>query len=73
MTEPITKAPFHSAMSLFFSNGYGLHDATWRDEFGGKQFTKETNGSHGCINLPYKKAEKLFNNISAGCTIVVFY
>lgn len=54
-----------------FFNGYGLHDATWRDEFGGTIY--KTNGSHGCINLPYKKAEKLFNNISAGCTIVVFY
>ena len=54
-----------------FFNGYGLHDATWRDEFGGTIY--KTNGSHGCINLPYSKAEILFNNISAGCTIVVFY
>ena len=54
-----------------FFNGYGLHDATWRDEFGGTIY--KTNGSHGCINLPYSKAEILFNNISAGCTIIVFY
>ena len=54
-----------------FFNGYGLHDATWRDEFGGDIY--KTNGSHGCINLPYSKAEILFNNISAGCIIVVFY
>ena len=54
-----------------FFNGYGLHDATWRNEFGGTIY--KTNGSHGCINLPYSKAEILFNNISPGCTIVVFY
>lgn len=54
-----------------FFNGYGLHDATWRSQFGGTIY--KTNGSHGCINLPYSKAEILFNNISAGCPIVVFY
>ena len=54
-----------------FFNGYGLHDATWRSHFGGTIY--KTNGSHGCINLPYSKAEILFNNISAGCPIVVFY
>ncbi len=54
-----------------FFNGYGLHDATWRNQFGSTIY--KTNGSHGCINLPHSKAEILFNNISAGCTIVVFY
>ena len=54
-----------------FFNGYGLHDASWRNQFGGTIY--KTNGSHGCINLPPAKAEILFNNISPGCTIVVFY
>ena len=33
-----------------FNGGIGLHDANWRGSFGGAIF--QTNGSHGCINLP---------------------
>lgn len=42
-----------------FYGGYGLHDATWRSSFGGDYFYYD--GSHGCINLPYNKAEELYN------------
>ncbi|WP_434311036.1 L,D-transpeptidase family protein [Hominifimenecus sp. rT4P-3] len=53
-----------------FYGGYGLHDATWRSEFGGKQYL--TNGSHGCINLPLSKAKSLYNMISEGTPVIVF-
>ena len=42
-----------------FNGNIGLHDATWRANFGGDYFYY--NGSHGCINLPYSKAEELYN------------
>ena len=33
-----------------FNGGIGLHDATWRTEFGGDIYL--TSGSHGCVNAP---------------------
>ena len=53
-----------------FNNGIGLHDATWRGSFGGNIYLYS--GSHGCINLPYKKAQIIFNNIDAGCPVIVY-
>ena len=52
-----------------FYGGYGLHDATWRDDFGGDLYMY--NGSHGCINLPYDKAEELFNLVNVGTKVYV--
>lgn len=52
-----------------FNDGQGLHDATWRSSFGGEIY--KTNGSHGCVNLPYSLAEQIYNNIEAGTAIVV--
>lgn len=54
-----------------FCNGYGLHDAPWRDSFGGDIY--KTNGSHGCINLPPSKAKELFSIIRTHDIIVIFY
>ena len=52
-----------------FYGGYGLHDATWRDDFGGDLYMY--NGSHGCINLPYDKAEELYNMTDVGTKVYV--
>ncbi|HWQ89252.1 MAG TPA: L,D-transpeptidase family protein [Desulfitobacteriaceae bacterium] len=54
-----------------FNNNIGIHDATWRTEFGGDIYL--TNGSHGCINTPYSVAEAIFNNISAGTPVVCYH
>lgn len=54
-----------------FYRGYGLHDATWRDEFGGDIYLDD--GSHGCVNLPLESAKTLFNNSSSGNTRVIVY
>lgn len=54
-----------------FNNGIGIHDATWRGEFGGNIYM--TGGSHGCINAPYGLAQTIFNNIDAGTPVVCFY
>lgn len=51
--------------------GVGIHDALWRDEFGGEIYKKE--GSHGCINLPLEAAEKLYGMIEVGVPVVMYY
>ncbi len=53
-----------------FNGGVGMHDATWRGSFGGSIYV--SNGSHGCINLPYSVAETIYNNIDAGCCVFVY-
>jgi hypothetical protein len=53
-----------------FNNDIGIHDATWRTEFGGKIYL--TSGSHGCINAPYSLAETIFSNISPGTPVVCY-
>lgn len=55
----------------FIGNSIGLHDATWRGSFGGSIY--ETNGSHGCVNLPYAKASQLYDMVSVGTTVRVHY
>lgn len=42
-----------------FYADYGLHDASWRSQFGGSDYYY--NGSHGCINLPEATAAWLWN------------
>lgn len=54
-----------------FNNGIGIHDASWRGEFGGNIY--RTNGSHGCVNSPYYVAKTIFNNIEEGTPIVCYY
>lgn len=47
----------------------GLHDATWRSTFGGTIY--KWNGSHGCVNLPYKTAQKIYNTVPVGTKVIV--
>ncbi len=54
-----------------FNGGEGLHDATWRGSFGGTIY--QYGGSHGCINLPYSAAEIIYNNISVGDCVFVYW
>ena len=55
----------------FVGNSVGLHDATWRSSFGG--FIYASSGSHGCVNLPYGKAESLYKMVSVGTTVHVHW
>lgn len=54
-----------------FNGGIGIHDATWRDVFGGEIY--KTNGSHGCINSPSDLAQTIYENIEIGTPIVCYY
>ncbi len=47
----------------------GLHDASWRSSFGGSIY--KWNGSHGCINMPYKKAKYIYNKAPTGTKVII--
>lgn len=53
-----------------FNGNVGIHDATWRDSFGGSIY--KTNGSHGCVNTPINNAKKIYENVSIGTPVVVY-
>ena len=54
-----------------FNHNIGMHDATWRGSFGGDIY--KTNGSHGCINLPFGNAEKIYNFVETNMPVVCYY
>lgn len=53
----------------FIDNLVAFHDAPWRSRFGGTIY--QTNGSHGCVNLPSSKAVDLYNITQVGDVVVV--
>lgn len=53
----------------FVDNLVAFHDAPWRSAFGGTYY--KSNGSHGCVNLPSKKAKELYSLIKVGDVVVV--
>lgn len=54
-----------------FNKGIGLHDANWRNKFGGVIY--KNNGSHGCINLPIDSAKVFFENVETGTPVICYY
>ena len=54
-----------------FNKGIGLHDASWRNKFGGVIY--KNNGSHGCINLPVDSAKVFFDNVETGTPVICYY
>ncbi len=51
--------------------GIGIHDARWRKEFGGEIY--QTDGSHGCINMPLEAAQQLYDQVEIGTPVIMFY
>ncbi len=49
----------------------GIHDASWRSEFGGTIYQK--NGSHGCINTPRDVMSELYEMVEVGTPVILFY
>ena len=47
-----------------FNGNVGMHDASWRSSFGADIYLR--NGSHGCVNLPPKKAEAVYQYVEKG-------
>lgn len=54
-----------------FNGGIGMHDATWRRQFGGNIYSYD--GSHGCINLPYSAAADIYSMIEPGMPVVCYW
>lgn len=54
-----------------FNNNVGMHDATWRDSFGGNIY--KTSGSHGCINLPYAAAKEIYGYVEKGTPVICYH
>lgn len=54
-----------------FYGNYGMHDATWRWQFGGDIFM--TDGSHGCLNLPLDSAATIYNYMYEGFPVICYY
>lgn len=54
-----------------FNNNVGMHDATWRSEFGRNIYM--TNGSHGCINLPYSVAQEIYGYVEKNTPVICYH
>lgn len=54
-----------------FNGDIGMHDATWRSEFGGDIYL--TSGSHGCVNLPYSAAKTIYDYVSKDFPVICYY
>ena len=55
----------------FTHSGVGIHDASWRNSFGGGIYTYD--GSHGCVNTPYNAVRTIYNNIESTYPVVVHW
>lgn len=53
---------------LKFYNRYYIHDSN-RTEYGGEIY--HSNGSHGCVNTPYKKVKKLFDHTKLNTKVLI--
>ncbi|MGE5627996.1 MAG: L,D-transpeptidase family protein [Solirubrobacterales bacterium] len=73
MRNAVLKGPGYEAPVNYwmpFNGGIGIHDASWRGEFGGNIYIY--NGSHGCVNTSYSVAQAIFNNIDANTPVVCY-
>lgn len=69
----VLRGPGYAAPVTFwmpFNGGVGLHDANWRSKFGGSIY--KTDGSHGCVNMPYSVAKAIFNNIEENTPVICY-
>ena len=53
------------------SGGIGIHDASWRKEYGGDIYIR--NGSHGCINTPLNVVEQMYEVMEVGTPCILYY
>ena len=53
-----------------FNMNIGIHDASWRNSFGGNIY--QESGSHGCVNAPEYLAKNIFENIEPGTPIICY-
>ncbi len=56
---------------MAFNRGIGMHDATYRSAFGGNIYTYA--GSHGCVNMRYSEAAKMYSYTQIGTPVICYY
>jgi hypothetical protein len=69
-SSPYWYPPSWVQYTLWFrGDGYAIHDAPWRDRYGpGTQ----SNGSHGCVNVPMPTMTQLYNWADVGTPVRVY-
>ena len=55
---------------VFDWTGCAIHDAYWRDEFGGDVYLYD--GSHGCVNTPPDAMRELFDMVYTGLPVIIY-
>ena len=53
-----------------FNGNVGIHDASWRYNFGGQVYLSD--GTHGCVNASLSLAKKIYENIEAGTPVICY-
>ena len=56
---------------IVFAYNVGIHDASWRSNFGGEYY--KTRGSHGCVNVPLAFAASLYEMIEKDTPVIAYY
>ncbi|MDR0459118.1 MAG: L,D-transpeptidase/peptidoglycan binding protein [Coriobacteriales bacterium] len=56
---------------LVTPSGAGMHDASWQPWFGGNRYM--WGGSHGCINMPYYRAQELYRSADVGTPVLIYW
>ena len=56
---------------LGVNKGVGIHDATWRSNFGEEIYKRD--GSHGCINCPLDSVSALWEVVEVGTPVILYY
>ena len=71
--SPETGREYDSLVNFWFPinwNDIGIHNSTWRDEFGGDIYTY--NGSYGCINVTDHLAQTIFDSVPYGAPVITY-
>lgn len=71
MRSPFPGIEYDSMVTyvMFFYQGYGIHDASWRSVYGTMDYPAV--GSHGCVNTPFDYVKQLFAWAEIGTTVIV--
>lgn len=59
-----------SYFMAFDWTGCAIHDAWWRDAFGGSIYLDD--GSHGCVNTPTEKMAELWDQINTATPVIIY-
>lgn len=73
-TNRILRGPGYASLVKYWmpvSGGIGIHDASWRSNYGGDIYIK--NGSHGCINTPLEVVAKMYEVMEVGTPCILYY